>query len=120
VHKLGGFRVQGKDSEAAKEMLEDAQILEAAGADIILLELVPRGLAKEISQTVAVPVIGIGAGVDCDGQILVTYDMLDLTPGRRPKFVRNFMDGASGPADAIQRFVAAVKDKSYPGPEHSF
>ena len=120
VHKLGGFRVQGKDSEAAKEMLEDAQILEDAGADIILLELVPRGLAKEISQTVAVPVIGIGAGVDCDGQILVTYDMLDLTPGRRPKFVRNFMDGASGPADAVQRFVAAVKDKSYPGIEHSF
>ena len=120
VHKLGGFRVQGKDSEAAKEMIEDAQILEDAGADIILLELVPKGLAKEISQTVAVPVIGIGAGVDCDGQILVTYDMLDLTPGRRPKFVRNFMDGASGPADAVQRFVAAVKDKSYPGPEHSF
>ena len=120
VHKLGGFRVQGRDSEAAKEMLEDAQILEAAGADIILLELVPKALAKEISETVAVPVIGIGAGVDCDGQILVTYDMLDLTPGRRPKFVRNFMDGASGPADAVQRFVAAVKDKSYPGPEHSF
>ena len=120
VHKLGGFRVQGKDSEAAKEMLEDAQILEDAGADIILLECVPHGLAKEISQTVAVPVIGIGAGVDCDGQILVTYDMLDLTPGRRPKFVRNFMDGASGPADAVQRFVAAVKDKSYPAPEHSF
>lgn len=120
VHKLGGFRVQGKDSEAAKEMIEDAQILEDAGADIILLELVPKGLAKEISQTVAVPVIGIGAGVDCDGQILVTYDMLDLTPGRRPKFVRNFMDGAASPADAVQRFVAAVKDKSYPGPEHSF
>jgi 3-methyl-2-oxobutanoate hydroxymethyltransferase len=120
VHKLGGFRVQGRDSEAAREMLEDAQTLEAAGADIILLELVPKALAKEISETVAVPVIGIGAGVDCDGQILVTYDMLDITPGRRPKFVRNFMDGASSPADAVQRFVSAVKDKSYPGPEHSF
>ena len=120
VHKLGGFRVQGKDSEAAREMLEDAQTLEAAGADIILLELVPHALAKEISATVAVPVIGIGAGVDCDGQILVTYDMLDITPGRRPKFVHNFMDGASSPADAVRRFVAAVKDKSYPAREHTF
>ena len=120
VHKLGGFKVQGKDSEAAREMLEDAQTLEAAGADIILLEAVPAALAREITQAVAVPVIGIGAGVDCDGQILVTYDMLDITPGRRPKFVRNFMDGASSPADAVQRYVRAVKDKSFPGPEHAF
>jgi len=120
VHKIGGFRVQGKDSEAAREMVEDAQTLEGAGADIILLECVPAALARAIAQTVAVPVIGIGAGVDCDGQILVTYDMLDITPGRRPKFVRNFMDGASSPADAIQRFVRAVKDKSYPALEHSF
>lgn len=120
VHKLGGFKVQGKDSEAAREMLEDAQTLEAAGADIILLEAVPAALAREITQTVAVPVIGIGAGVDCDGQILVTYDMLDITPGRRPKFVRNFMEGAASPADAVQRFVRAVKDKSFPGPEHTF
>jgi 3-methyl-2-oxobutanoate hydroxymethyltransferase len=120
VHKLGGFRVQGKDSEAAREMVEDAQTLEAAGADIILLEAVPAALAREITQTVAVPVIGIGAGVDCDGQILVTYDMLDITPGRRPKFVRNFMDGATSPADAVQRFVRAVKDRSFPGPEHTF
>lgn len=120
VHKLGGFKVQGKDSEAAREMLEDAQTLEAAGADIILLEAVPAALAREITQTVAVPVIGIGAGVDCDGQILVTYDMLDITPGRRPKFVRNFMDGASSPADAVQRFVRAVKDRSFPGPENTF
>jgi 3-methyl-2-oxobutanoate hydroxymethyltransferase len=120
VHKLGGFKVQGKDSEAAREMLEDAQTLEAAGADIILLEAVPAALAREITQAVAVPVIGIGAGVDCDGQILVTYDMLDITPGRRPKFVRNFMEGAASPADAVQRFVRAVKDKSFPGPEHAF
>jgi len=120
VHKLGGFKVQGKDSEAAKEMLEDAQILEAAGADIILLEAVPAALAGEIARTVAVPVIGIGAGVEVDGQILVTYDMLDITPGRRPKFVRNFMAGAASPADAVQRFVRAVKDRSFPGPEHAF
>jgi 3-methyl-2-oxobutanoate hydroxymethyltransferase len=120
VHKLGGFRVQGKDEEAAREMLEDAQTLEEAGADIILLELVPSALAKRIAETVAVPVIGIGAGPDCDGQILVTYDMLDITPGKKPKFAHNFMDGASSPADAVQRFVRAVKDRSYPGPEHSF
>jgi len=120
VHKLGGFKVQGKDAETAREMLEDAQTLEAAGADIILLEAVPAALAREITQAVAVPVIGIGAGGDCDGQILVTYDMLDITPGRRPKFVRNFMDGAASPAEAVQRFVRAVKDKSFPGPEHGF
>jgi 3-methyl-2-oxobutanoate hydroxymethyltransferase len=120
VHKLGGFKVQGKDTETAREMLEDAQILEDAGADIILLEAVPAALAREITAAVAVPVIGIGAGVDCDGQILVTYDMLDITPGRRPRFVRNFMDGATSPADAIQRFVRAVKDKSFPAVEHTF
>lgn len=120
VHKIGGFRVQGKDSEAAREMLEDAQTLEAAGADIILLECVPSALARDITQAVAVPVIGIGAGLEVDGQILVTYDMLDITPGRRPKFVRNFMDGAASPADAVQRFVRAVKDKSFPAPEHTF
>lgn len=120
VHKLGGFRVQGRDEAAARQMLEDALTLEQAGADIILLELVPRALAAEITQRVTVPVIGIGAGADVDGQILVLYDMLDLTPGRRPKFARNFMAGAASPHEAVAAYVKAVRDTSYPAPEHSF
>src|SRR5262249_51576650 len=90
VHKLGGFAVQGREAAAARQMLQDAKLLEKAGADMILLELVPASLAKKITAAVKVPVIGIGAGKQVDGQILVLYDMLDITPGHRPKFVRNF------------------------------
>lgn len=120
VHKLGGFKVQGRGDAAARQMLEDALALEQAGADIILLELVPRNLAAEITRKVKVPVIGIGAGPDLDGQILVLYDMLDITPGKRPKFVRNFMHGADSPRAAVEAYVKAVKDGSYPAPEHCF
>lgn len=120
VHKLGGFKVQGRDSAAAQQMLEDAVLLEQAGADVILLELIPHQLAADITRRVKVPVIGIGAGVDVDGQILVLYDMLDITPGRKPKFVRNFMDGAAGPRDAVEAYVGAVRDASYPAAEHWF
>ncbi|HEX5339623.1 MAG TPA: 3-methyl-2-oxobutanoate hydroxymethyltransferase [Gammaproteobacteria bacterium] len=120
VHKLGGFRVQGRDSVAAKQMLEDALMLEQAGADIILLESVPRVLAAEITRKVKVPVIGIGAGADVDGQILVLYDMLDITQGHRPKFARNFMMGAASPRAAVQAYVSAVRDGSYPVAEHWF
>jgi 3-methyl-2-oxobutanoate hydroxymethyltransferase len=120
VHKLGGFTVQGRQEKAAKQMLEDAQLLEKAGADLILLELVPKDLAARIAAKVKVPVIGIGAGVKVDGQILVLYDMLDITPGRKPKFARNFMEGAKSIADGIAAYVKAVKNKSYPAAEHSF
>jgi 3-methyl-2-oxobutanoate hydroxymethyltransferase len=120
VHKLGGFSVQGRQEKAAKQMLEDAQSLEKAGADLILLELVPKDLAAKIAAKVAVPVIGIGAGPKVDGQILVLYDMLDITPGRRPKFARNFMEGVESVAEGLAAYVKAVKNKSYPGPEHSF
>jgi 3-methyl-2-oxobutanoate hydroxymethyltransferase len=120
VHKLGGFSVQGRQEKAAKQMLEDAQSLEKAGADLILLELVPKDLAAKIAAKVAVPVIGIGAGPKVDGQILVLYDMLDITPGRRPKFAKNFMEGVESVAEGIAAYVKAVKNKSYPGPEHSF
>ena len=120
VHKLGGFKVQGRGEAAGKQMLEDALALEQAGADIILLELVPRSLAAEITRKVKVPVIGIGAGPEVDGQILVLYDMLDITPGKRPKFVRNFMHGVGSPRAAIEAYVKAVKDGSYPAPEHCF
>lgn len=120
VHKLGGYMVQGREAEAAKHMREDAKLLEAAGADLILLELVPTALAAEITRQVKVPVIGIGAGPKVDGQILVLYDMLGITPGKRPKFVRNFMEGAGSAAEGVAAYLKAVRDGSYPAPEHCF
>ena len=120
VHKLGGYLVQGRQEKAAKQMLEDAQLLEKAGADIILLELVPTALAAKIAAKVEVPVIGIGAGSKVDGQILVLYDMLDITPGRKPKFVRNFMADGGTLSEAVAAYVKAVRNRSYPAAEHSF
>ena len=120
VHKTGGFRVQGREREAAARLLDEARRLEAAGADIVLLECVPSELGKAITAELHVPVIGIGAGPDVDGQILVLYDMLDITTGRKPRFVRNFMEGAHSNLEALQRYVQAVKQREYPGPEHCF
>lgn len=120
VHKIGGFKVQGRDQAQAERMLEDAVALEQAGADIVLLECVPNELGQAVRHAVGVPVIGIGAGPDVDGQILVLYDMLGITQGRLPRFVRNFMHGTSSPAEAIAAYVRAVKDRSYPAAEHCF
>src|SRR6202451_3464727 len=120
VHKTGGFRVQGREDEAARRMLEDALALEAAGADLVLLECIPAALGRGISQALKVPVIGIGAGPDTDGQILVLYDILDITTGRKPRFVRNFMPGSESPQAAVARYVQAVKSGEYPAPEHCF
>jgi 3-methyl-2-oxobutanoate hydroxymethyltransferase len=120
VHKTGGFRVQGRESDAAQRMLEDALALEASGADLVLLECIPSQLGRTIAQAVKVPVIGIGAGPDTDGQILVLYDILDITSGRKPRFVRNFMAGAASPQQAVAQYVQAVKSGDYPAPEHCF
>ena len=120
VHKIGGFKVQGREQDAARQMLNDAVMLVDAGADIILLECVPSALAQEITQKVSVPVIGIGAGPHTDAQVLVLYDMLDITPGRKPRFAKNYMQGAASPFDAVQRFVAEVRDGTYPAAEHCF
>ncbi len=120
VHKIGGFRVQGREPEKAKEMLASAKRLQDAGADIVLLECVPNEVGQVITQALEVPVIGIGAGPDVDGQILVLYDILDITQGRTPRFVRNFQQGCDSPLQAIGAYVAAVKDRSYPAPEHCF
>lgn len=120
VHKTGGFRVQGREQQAAERMLADARALEAAGADLLLLECIPSSLGKAITEAVHVPVIGIGAGPSTDGQILVLYDILDITSGRKPRFVRNFMAGAGDCSQAIRAYVEAVRDGSYPAPEHEF
>ena len=120
VHQLGGYRVQGKDRQAAEAMLEDARILQDAGAALLVLECVPAALAKKITQSLAVPTIGIGAGVDCDGQVLVLYDMLDITPGKRPKFSKNFMAETEDALAAVRAFVEAVRTGRFPTEEHSF
>jgi 3-methyl-2-oxobutanoate hydroxymethyltransferase len=120
VHKSGGFRVQGRDNDAGERMLRDAKNLENAGADMLLLECIPTELGRMVTASVHVPVIGIGAGAHTDGQILVLYDVLDITTGRKPRFVRNFMAGAGTNLQALKNFVAAVKKREYPAAEHSF
>jgi 3-methyl-2-oxobutanoate hydroxymethyltransferase len=120
VHKTGGFRVQGRDGDAAARILQDAKDLQSAGADIVLLECIPTALGKAVTEALDVPVIGIGAGPDTGGQIQVVYDILDITSGRKPRFVRNFMQGAGSPLAALQAYVGAVKKREYPAPEHCF
>lgn len=120
VHKTGGFRVQGREAAAAERMIRDAKALESAGADIVLLECIPQALGKAVTDELHVPVIGIGAGPHVDGQILVLYDVLDITTGRKPRFVRNFMAGAGNNLDALKHYVRAVKSGEYPAPEHNF
>jgi 3-methyl-2-oxobutanoate hydroxymethyltransferase len=119
VHQFGGYRVQGR-GEAAARVLDDARAVEQAGAAMVVLEAMPATLAHDITQELRIPTIGIGAGLDCDGQVLVLHDMLDIYPGKKARFVRNFMAGADGVRDAIKRYVAAVKDQSFPAPEHCF
>lgn len=120
VHQLGGYRVQGKTMEAAEQLRHDAKLLEQAGASLIVMEAVPAGLAKQITQSLTIPTIGIGAGVDTDAQILVLQDMLGLYPHQSPKFSKNFMQGAESIEAAIKAYIAAVKAKTFPGVEHSY
>jgi 3-methyl-2-oxobutanoate hydroxymethyltransferase len=120
VHKLGGYRVQGRDQAAAAVMRREAHRLAEAGAALLVLECVPRDLAAEITADVDIPTIGIGAGPDTDGQILVLYDMLGITPGRRPRFVKDFMTGAGNPGAAVAEYVRQVKAGEFPGDEHCY
>jgi 3-methyl-2-oxobutanoate hydroxymethyltransferase len=120
VYKLGGYRVQGRDAGAAEAMVGDALEMQDAGADIILIESVPRALGQRITQTLRVPVIGIGAGPDCDAQVLVLYDMLGITPGKRPKFSKDFLAESGSIPAALRAYAAAVKNGTFPAPEHSF
>lgn len=120
VNKLGGYRVQGRSREAALEMIEDARMLEEAGASMLLLECVPSLLAQEITVNAGIPVIGIGAGPHTDAQVLVMHDMLGITPGRRPKFVKNFMAESDTIEAAFQLYAEQVKNGSFPTEEHGF
>jgi 3-methyl-2-oxobutanoate hydroxymethyltransferase len=120
VHKLGGYRVQGRDADAAVQMMADARAMEEAGADLVVLECVPRRLAADISRAISIPVIGIGAGGDTDGQVLVLYDMLGITPGKRPSFSHDFLAETGSVAGAITAYADQVKDGRFPGESHGF
>ena len=120
VHQLGGFKVQGKTTEAAQQLINDALALQDAGASLLVLEAIPSALATEMTSKLAIPTIGIGAGVDCSGQVLVMHDMIGAFPGHRPKFVKDFMQGETSLAAAFRAYVRAVKDRSFPAAEHSF
>lgn len=120
VHRLGGFKVQGKAEEEAQRIVDDACHLVDAGAAVILLECVPRAVGKAVSEVVDVPVIGIGAGPDVDGQILVMHDTLGLNSGYVPRFVKNFLSGNDSIEAAFQAYDTAVKTRHFPGKEHCF
>lgn len=120
VNTLGGYRVQGREAHDAQRLLEEAKLLQEAGAAMIVLEAIPAALAKQITAASRVPTIGIGAGPDCHGQVLVLYDMLDIFPGKKAKFVQNFLQPAGTIQGAVELYVKEVKAGTFPGPEHSF
>ena len=121
VLRLGGYRVQGREEAAAKQLLDDARAVADAGADLLVLECVPSSLAARITRDIAIPTIGIGAGADCDGQILVLHDMLGLDSGhRRPRFVKDFLAQGGSVLGAFQAYAAAVRDGGFPGPENGY
>ncbi len=119
IHQIGGYRIQGNTEQTAAQLLKDALVLEQAGVACLVLECVPSALAAEISQSVSMPVIGIGAGPDCDGQVLVAHDMLGMT-SRQPKFSKNFLQGNDSVLTAFKNYVSAVKEKSFPEAAHSY
>lgn len=120
VNQLGGYKVQGKTDAAAQKLLHDAKALQNAGAGMIVLEAIPAKLGAQVTKQLHIPTIGIGAGVDCSGQVLVLYDMLGIYPGKKPRFVKDFMQGADSIADAVARYVAEVKAGTFPAVGHSF
>ena len=120
VHKFGGFRIQGREQDAADHMVAQAQAVEAAGAALLVLEGIPTGLGERITRAVSIPTIGIGAGPHCDGQVLVLHDMLGITPGKRPKFSKDFLAGRDSVAAAIAAYAEDVRSGAFPAPEHCF
>ncbi len=120
VHRMGGYRVQGREEAQARQLLADARAVEAAGAFAVVLEGIPAALAREITAAVAIPTIGIGAGVGCDGQVLVIHDILGLCEKYSPKFVKRFADVSGTIRRGIDDYIREVKAGDFPGPEHSF
>jgi 3-methyl-2-oxobutanoate hydroxymethyltransferase len=120
VHTLGGFRVQGRTDTQAQQLIAEAKMLQDAGAGMLVLELIPAALAREVTAALRIPTIGIGAGVDCSGQVLVLHDMLDIYPGKKAKFVKNFLRDAGSVQGAVEAFVREVKAKTFPAAEHSY
>ena len=120
VHILGGYKVQGKSKDAASLMLEQALACEQAGAQMMVLEAIPSSLGKHITESLSIPTLGIGAGADCSGQVLVLQDMLGISPGKPPKFVKNFLDGHASIEAAVKAYVREVKAGKFPGLEHGF
>jgi 3-methyl-2-oxobutanoate hydroxymethyltransferase len=120
VHRFGGYRVQGRGRTAAERLLADAYAVQEAGADLLVLECVPAALAAQITSSLRIPTIGIGAGVDCDGQVLVIYDLLGMTPGKRPRFSKDFLAGNDSIAGAIRAYARAVRRREFPTADHSF
>lgn len=118
VHKLGGYKVQGREEAAAQQIIDEALVLQEAGADVALVECIPAELAARLTEVLEIPLIGIGAGPQCDAQVLVCYDMLNITRGRRPKFSKNFLVGCDSLQAAVEAYVRAVKSGEFPGPEH--
>jgi 3-methyl-2-oxobutanoate hydroxymethyltransferase len=120
VHALGGYRVQGRGDDAGQQLLKEAKLLEQAGAGMVVLEAIPAALAAAVTEALKIPTIGIGAGVECSGQVLVLHDMLDVFPGRKAKFVKNFMRTTGTIQGAVELYVKEVKARTFPGPDHSF
>lgn len=120
VHQLGGYKVQGRTSNEAEQLLNDAMLLQEAGVGMLLMETIPAALAHRISRELSIPTIGIGAGADCSAQVLVLHDMLGISSGNRPRFVKNFMAGAESIQTAIRHYVEEVKAGKFPAAEHSF
>ena len=120
VHALGGYRVQGRNQAAADQLIADARCLESSGADMVLVELIPTPLGKRLTESLHVPTIGIGAGPHTTGQVLVLHDMLNVTPGKKARFVKNYLQGAGSIQEAVTRYVLEVRSGAYPQPEHGF
>jgi 3-methyl-2-oxobutanoate hydroxymethyltransferase len=120
VIEMGGYKVQGKDEASAKRIVDDALALESWGVQTLVLECIPAELAKQISQNLSIPTIGIGAGIDCDGQVLVSYDMLGINTGHMPKFVKNFLSGNDSIESAVEDYIHSIKNQTFPSDEHSY
>ncbi len=120
IHQLGGYKVQGKVAEAAAQLVADAVTIQNAGATLLILECVPADLARQITEQLTIPVIGIGAGNSCDGQVLVVYDMLGISTGKRPRFSKNFLSDTNSIESALKNYSTAVKQGEFPSVAHSF